>query len=183
MLVEPCVLNSDLFPFLKRLGYDYFLSEDGKQSLRRFTIVCNNTKALYNALKSTPKATIFVKPLSLDALKSAIIDHRVNAIILGRDNLSLFKKTMLSLISQYNKFVEVRLNEVTFDVIYRLITWSSRWIRFPLISSCAAKFNEVWSPYSKISLLTSLGASESDALNWVCNTPLELISQFKVNQV
>jgi len=177
LLVEPCVLNSKLFNILKIVGYDYFFSEDGLIGQKRITIIAKNSRSITNFLKTNPKALVFVKPLSIDALKYAIINDKVSSIILSSDNLHLFKKTMLSLIRQYDKPVEVQLHNFNSFVLRKIITWSYRWIMYPLFSSCANNFDEIWPPLAKIDLLVTHGADEEEAIKWIYFSPQKLISK------
>lgn len=177
MLIETCVLNSKIFNVLKIVGYDYFLSEDGLMGQKRVTIVAKNSKSIVNFLKSDPKALVFVKPLSIDALKYAIISNRVSAVVLSSENLHIFKKTMLNLIRQYDKPVEVQLRNFNSFVLRKIIVWSYKWIAYPLFSSCAGNFDEIWPPLSKINLLVIHGADEEEAIKWIYFSPQKLLSK------
>lgn len=177
MLVETCVINSSLFPYLEKCGYTYFLSEDGLLGYKRITIKARNFKSVINFLKSNPRGFVFVEPLSVDALKYAILDERITGIVLSPQNLHVFKKTMLNLIRQYDKPVEVQLKNFSSLVLRKFIIWSYKWIMTPIVSSCAEKFNEIWSPISKISLLVVHGADEEEAIHWIYFSPQKLLSK------
>ncbi|BFH73508.1 RNase P p30-like protein [Sulfurisphaera javensis] len=144
---------------------------------RRFSILAKNSKSITNFLKSNPKGFIFVKPMSIDALKYSIINDKITGIILAQDNIHLFKKTMLNLIRQYDKPVEVQLRNFNSYVIRKLVTWSYKWISTPILSSCARTFNEIWPPLSKIDLLVVHGADEEEAIGWIYFLPQKLFSR------
>lgn len=177
MLIETCVLDHRLNTILKTVGYDNFISEDGLEGYRRISITAKNSKSIINFLKSNPKGLVFVKPLSVDALKYSILNERVSAIILSYENLHFFKKTMLNLIRQYEKPVEVQLRNFNSLVLRKLILWSYKWISTPLISSCAKTLEEIWTPLAKIDLLVVHGAEEEDAIEWIYFSPQKLISK------
>lgn len=181
MLVEPCILNSGLYNFIKQAGYDYFLSEDNLMGKRRFTIVAKNSKSIINFMKTNPKGFLFVKPLSIDALRYSILNEQVTAIVLSVENIHLFKKTMLNLIRQYEKPVEIQLRNFNSFVLKKFITWSYKWITLPLVSSCARTFNEIWPPLSKIDLLVVHGADEEEAIEWIYFPPQKLVLKNEYN--
>ncbi|WP_168064385.1 RNase P p30-like protein [Sulfolobus sp. S-194] len=178
MLIETCILNSALFNYLKKVGYDYFLSEDHLMGHRRISIEAKNSKSIANFLKSNPKSLVFVKPLSVDALKYSIIDDRISGVILSAENTHIFKKTMLNLIREYEKPVEIQLRHLNSFVLRKFIIWSYKWISFPLISSCANSLGEIWPPLSKINLLVIHGADEEEAIDWIYFSPQRLISKY-----
>ncbi|MEM3269498.1 MAG: RNase P subunit p30, partial [Saccharolobus sp.] len=99
-MIESCILNSKLLPYAEKLGYNLVFSEDGVAGIKRVTLKGINTNYLkkqINRLKSK-NVLIFIKPLTLDSLKYAIVNKGVNAIVLDDDNVRIFKKTMLNLI-------------------------------------------------------------------------------------
>ena len=161
-----------------KLGYDEVLTEDRSGKFSRVTIEANSWKEVAeNVRKISGNTLVFVKPLSSEVLRYSLRNPRVNCIVIERKNSHIFgKKSSLNLIRQYKKPVEIQLKNLEIDVIYKVISWS-KWIEYPFLSSCASKFNELWSPLSKFSLLVSLGASESEALKWIYISPLRVLSK------
>ncbi|ACP48538.1 RNase P subunit p30 [Sulfolobus islandicus Y.N.15.51] len=179
LVVESCILNSRLFPYVKRLGYNMVFSEDGLVGIKRVTIKAENGNQLKKMLKKPfieRDVLVFVKPLSIDALKYAIINKRVNAVILADDNMRIFKKSMLNLLRYYDKFVEVSLKSSS-GLLYNAIVFAYKWIPNIIFSSYASDFNEIWSPISKISYLTVLGADEEEAYKFVILNPIKLLNE------
>ncbi|MFP3260290.1 MAG: RNase P p30-like protein [Sulfolobus sp.] len=177
MLIETRVSNSsyELASYIKILGYDYFLSEDGKFGIKRTTLKSGNKEEIFNFYRKNRPLIYFVKPTTIEALRYSIIYDNVNGIVIDKENSRLFKKSMLNLIRQYNKVVEVCINEIS--IVYKVINWSDKWIEYPIFSSCASRFNELWSPLSKIALLSSLGAYKEDAIRWIYLSPLVLFGR------
>ncbi|BDB97677.1 RNase P subunit p30 [Saccharolobus caldissimus] len=179
LVIESCILNSNLFPYAKKIGYNLVFSEDGLVGIKRVTFSVENGNHLKKILKgiSREHILVFVKPLSIDSLKYAIINKRVNAIVLDDENSKIFRKTMLNLIRTHNKFVEVPLKSSK-ALIYKAILFSYKWIPNVIFSSYAKNFNELWNPISKISYLTILGADEEEAYKFVILNPIRLLYEF-----
>lgn len=179
LVIESCILNSKLLPYAEKLGYNLVFSEDGVAGIKRVTLKGINTNYLkkqINRLKSK-NVLIFIKPLTLDSLKYAIVNKGVNAIVLDDDNVRIFKKTMLNLIRINDKFVEIPLKS-SINTIYFGITIAYKWAPNIIFSSCANEFNELWSPISKIDYLTVLGADEEEVYKFVLFNPMKLLYEF-----
>ncbi|AAK41036.1 RNase P subunit p30 [Saccharolobus solfataricus] len=179
LIVESCILNSKLFPYAKRLGYNTIFSEDGLVGIKRVTIKVENGNQLKKAFKKqfvSKEVLVFVKPLSIDALKYAVINKRVNAVVLDDDNIRIFKKSMLNLLRSYGKFVEISLKSSS-GLLYNAILFAYKWIPNIIFSSYASSFDEIWSPISKISYLTVLGADEEEAYKFVIINPIKLLNE------
>ncbi|WP_338601159.1 RNase P subunit p30 [Sulfolobus tengchongensis] len=177
LVIESCILNSKLFPFARKLGYNLIFSEDGLAGIRRVTLVVENSGQLKKLLKRSffsNNVLIFVKPLSIDALRYAIINKKVHAIILSDDNSRIFRKSMLNLLRSHNKFVEVSLKSSS-GLIHNAVIYGYKWIPNIIFSSYAKDFNEIWNPISKISYLTIAGADEEEAYKFVILNPIKLL--------
>jgi len=180
LLVETCVKTIELREYAKKLGYDEVLSEDKYDSRYRLSLELSSKEEIAKYIRKIKdnKVILFVKPLSFEAFKYSLQSPKVAALILDRKNIGLIgRKGSLNLIRQAKKPVEVQLKNLEVDVIYKVIQWN-KWIEYPILSSCASKFNEIWSPLSKFSLLVTLGANESDALKWIYNNPTLLIGNY-----
>ncbi|AOL15758.1 RNase P subunit p30 [Sulfolobus sp. A20] len=180
LVIEPCILNSDVFPYAQKLGYNLTFAEDGKVGIKRITIRTDSIDALRRTLanlKRERKQLIFIKPLSLDSLRYSIIDKRVNVIVIDGENIKVLKKTMLNLIRFHNKFVEVPLKSSRI-VVYRMLMYAYKWIPNVIFSSYAEDYNELWSPISKIDYLNILGADEEEAFKFALLNPIKLLNEY-----
>ncbi|BCU70617.1 RNase P p30-like protein [Stygiolobus caldivivus] len=172
--------TSRLKEYAVKLGYNMILPEEDKsENIYRVTIESDSKEDLSKKIRKIKdsKIFLFVKPLSSEALRYSVQNYHVKSLIVDRKNIRIFsKKSNLNLIKQYGKIVEVQLKNLEIDVIFKIINFN-KWIEYPIFSSCATTFNELWSPLEKFSLLVTLGANEGDALKWIYNNPLLLLGR------
>lgn len=185
MLIETCVYNKDLEKYLHIAGYTKFLEEGNKSELRRTTIYTNNKSDLLKKIRSIEhkgRFFIFCKTNNAEVLRTCIKLSEVSGIVLDSTNINLFKKkTILNMIREYDKIVDVWLPYSSSFVISKIAIWGYKWINNIVFSSCAKKLNEIWSPLSKINYLVVHGADEELATYWITISPQVLISNASNN--
>lgn len=179
MLIETCVYNRSLENYLYLVGYTKFIQEGNQGDLRRVTIFTNNKSELFKKIGflTSKKTFIFCKTNDPETLRTCIKLPKISGIVLDSTNINLFrKKTILNMIRDHDKIVDVWLPFSSSYVINKVIIWGYKWINNILFSSCATKFNEIWSPLSKINYLVIHGADEELATYWITISPLVLIN-------
>ncbi|ARM75910.1 RNase P p30-like protein [Acidianus manzaensis] len=184
MLIETCIRDDRLSKYVYLLGYHDFIQEGNGGKIRRLTIYANSKAELLhkiNQIKST-KYIIFCKTNNAEVLRECIKREKISAIVLDSSNINIFrKKSILNMIRTNNKIVDVWLPFSSSYVISKVIIWGYKWINNILFSSCASKFNEIWSPLSKINFLVCHGADEELATYWILMSPLVLMSNASSN--
>ncbi|NON62997.1 MULTISPECIES: hypothetical protein [Acidianus] len=137
----------------------------------RLTFTAKNRQQIFENVKRSSGFRLRVcKPLTKDALRYAIINDSIDFISIDDSNFFLLKKSMLNLIRQKTKPVEISLSSSS-NVIFKAIRFGYKWIDNLVFSSCAKDFNELWPPLSKINYLIIHGADEEMALYWTYVTP------------
>lgn len=121
------------------------------------------------------KGLKFVKPLSAEAFRAALMDHLVFALTIDESNVRLVRREVLSLARIHNKPIELLLNHSSSRTISTAIKWGRRWVHTIFFSSCASKMSEVWPPLVKVNFLVVHGATEAEALSWVFHSPLKVL--------
>lgn len=167
------------------MGYTKFIEEGNKEGeLKRATIITNNKTELFKEVNKLKYRRIFIfcKTNNAEVLRTCIKLDEISGIVLDSSNINLFKKkTILNMIREYNKLIDVWLPNSSSYVISKAVVWGYRWINNIVFSSCAKKFNELWSPLSKINYLVIHGADEELATYWVVISPQVLVSNASNN--
>jgi len=168
-LIETCLLDSSLMPFLQAAGYSNYLLE-GRE---RLTIELYDSEKLRH--QNSSGFLLFVKPMSQNAFRKALMDSKVNAISLDDTNVRLVRREILNLLRIHRKPLEILLNSSSSLTISNSIGWGRKWIDTMFFSSCATTISEIWSPLVKMNYLVVHGATEVEALSWVFHSPRRFI--------
>ncbi|MEM4080420.1 MAG: hypothetical protein QXY37_03770 [Metallosphaera sp.] len=162
---------------MKSLGFSRFVLEYSAASEAGEDIRIRRTfySGVSNPSRTSTNEILFFKPSSRENLVKALNDYRIHGISLDRTNYHLLKKNLLHLIKIKNKFIEIRLNESSSELIRRSIEWGYNNIKI-VFSSCASTISDVWPPLSLFNYLLIHGASSSRAIVWISRYPMELFN-------
>lgn len=193
-------LDSKMLKILRELGYRVVLcenlvelSEDKDVSVVNKGVVESSSRAdLLNKLKGIKSkgVVVSVKPLSLEAARTAAHDTRVDTLIIDSANVKFMDKHQFNLLKQFSKPIEFPLNHwlklplaKRTAVFQRLVVFIHRYKLPFIVSSGANAWHEVFEPRSIVHYLSNLfGAPRGLVLLSLTSYPKEILVKngFKV---
>lgn len=153
--------------------------------ISKVVIESSSRKDLLNKLKGikSKKVVVSVKPLSLDAARTAAHDTRVDTLIIDSTSVKFMDKHQFNLLKQFSKPIEFPLNvwlklplhrkTIVFQKLYAYIhTYKLPFI----VSSGASAWNEVFEPRSIVYYISNLfGVIQDYALLSITSYPKEIL--------
>ncbi len=114
------------------------------------------------------KAIVFANPKKLEESRAAARHRLVDGVSFGKGTLRFFDKSQASLMFQFGKIAEFRVNEALTD--YRYLGDLKKAVELALVKDVPVAFTcapesvfQVCVPFQVISLLEGLGIAEEDA--------------------
>jgi len=156
---ESWVRSEDAAKYLKK-HYLFILCEGVEGCPKRITVEG------WKGKKS--KAIIFAKPKGLEESRAAARHPHVDGVSFGKGTLRFFDDSQASLMFQFGKVAEFRINEAVTD--HRYLSDLRKAVKLALVKDVPVTFTcapqslfEVCVPFQIISLLEGLGIPEEDA--------------------